>query len=180
MAEFTLHTARLVLRPIAPDDVTYLYALWTDPEVRRYLWDDKIIEEDIVRAVIEASGDSFERHGFGQWLLVHRETGAPIGFCGLRYVDNGPEVELLYGLHPDDWGEGYATEACRAVLNHAFAAAGLERVIADIDPPNTASEKVLHRLGMTFEKQFIRNGLHTRRYAMKKDRFSHHGTIIQE
>lgn len=144
----TLVTRRLELRPFCPSDVTFLHTLWTDPGVRRYLWDDREISREEAAGVIAASLDSFARQGFGFWTIAEREGGRSIGFCGLRRFGEGNEVELLYGLTPDRWGAGLATEAAREVLRFAFDAAGLPRVFAGADAPNAASIRVMDRLGM--------------------------------
>jgi RimJ/RimL family protein N-acetyltransferase len=141
-------TGRLRLRPAAPADVDALHALWTDPAVRRWLWDDVPIDREVAAAVLTASVASFAAHGWGCWVLEPRDGDAVVGFAALRPVGEGPDVELLYGLDPAYWGRGFATEAAAAVLHHAFAA-GLDRVVGRVDEPNRASIAVLERLGMT-------------------------------
>jgi RimJ/RimL family protein N-acetyltransferase len=63
-----IHTPRLRLRPYRVEDVDDLYRLWTNPEVRRYLWDDVIISREQAASVVRASIACFEIHGFGQWV----------------------------------------------------------------------------------------------------------------
>src|SRR3990172_1069901 len=81
---FRLGTERLRLRPCEPADLDALHALFTDPGVRRFLWDDRVTARDETAAVIEASVASFTSHGFGQWLAFPREGDALVGFSGLR------------------------------------------------------------------------------------------------
>ena len=147
--ENSLSTERLELVPVTAAHVEFLHRLWTDPDVRRFLWDDRVIGRDEAAAVVEASLDSFRRDGFGMWLVVLER--APIGFCGLRRFGQPPvDVEILYGLLPPHWGRGLATEASRAVLEFAFRA-GVSRVLAGADPPNGPSIRVMERLGMRCE-----------------------------
>jgi ribosomal-protein-alanine N-acetyltransferase len=80
-------------------------------------------------------------------------AGALAGFCGFRYIDDSPDIELLYGLLPDYWGQGLATEAARAVLEYGFDAVQFRRIYARTDVPNRASVRVMERLGMKFERE---------------------------
>lgn len=145
-------TARLRLRPSTLDDVDDLHRLWTDPAVRRYLFDNHIVSRERVQTAIDSSTGSFQTHGFGQWLVIQEEHGSTIGFCELRCTDASPEVELLYGIAPLYWGQGLATEAARAVLRYGFAEKNLARIVASADTPNVASVRVLEKVGMRFEK----------------------------
>ncbi len=153
----TLTTARLRLRPAAADDTDALLALWTDPKVRRWLWDGDEIPRETVETVISDGTASFAAHGYGHWLVVDATSDAVIGFCGLRSVADTGEVELLYAIAPAFWGKGYATEAARAVLAHGFDQVGLDRIVAQTDLPNVSSVRVLERLGMTRER-LVRKG----------------------
>src|SRR5688572_21503498 len=117
-----LRTERLRLRPFAPADRVALHRIWTHPAVRRFLWDDRLIDLATVDGVIAASAASFAAEGFGHFALCEREPGAGalVGSCGLHRARPGAEPELLYSLEPACWGRGLATEAARAVLADAF------------------------------------------------------------
>lgn len=143
-----LQTARLRLRPFAAGDVDVLHAHWTDPDVRRYLWDGVVIPREQVVAVIEESASAFAARGFGFWVLEADATF--VGFAGLRPLPDGDDVELYYGLAPAHWGRGYATEASRAVLRHGFDAVGLDPIYIRTDGPNVASVAVMRRLGAEY------------------------------
>jgi len=144
-------TARLGLRPATRDDVDALHRLWTHPEVRRYLWDDAVISRERAAAVVDDGIASFARHGFGLWTIHAAAGGPPIGFCGLRVVAGTDDVELVYGVAPERWGCGLASEAVRGVLDFAVTVAGLERVIGVTDAPNVASMRVMEKAGMVRE-----------------------------
>jgi ribosomal-protein-alanine N-acetyltransferase len=166
-----LETTRLRLRPCAGADLDALHALFTDPGVRRFLWDDRMIAREEAARVIEASVASFASHGFGQWLAFPREGDALVGFSGLRSVEGTPDVELLYALDPAHWGRGLAQEAARAVLQHGFTTVGLLRILARADAPNAASIRVMERLGMRFERRGLEHGLDTVCYALAREDF---------
>lgn len=161
-----LETPRLKLVPFAPDHLSFLHDLWTEERVRRYLWDDRVIMRDEAAEVIAGSVDGFRRRGFGFWVLEERETGQSVGFAGLREFGEAGEVELLYGLLPAWWGQGLATEASTAVLRFAFDVGGLARVHAGTDPPNTASLRVMERLGMGFEGRRVIAGVEAVYYVL--------------
>ena len=147
-----LDTARLHLRPFSLDDIDTLHRLWTNPDVRRYLWDDEIIPRETAEAVVRSSLTSFQEHRFGFWVLTIPNEETVIGFCGLRFFDDPPEVEILYGLDPTHWGKGLATEAAQAILRYGFEQLGLTQIWGGTDAPNVASIRVLERLGMTYQK----------------------------
>lgn len=144
-----LCTNRLLLRPWTGEAVDSLHALWTAPEVRRYLWDDIVITREVVQTIVESHLESAARHGFGYWA-VHVADESPLaGFCGFRFIDDGPEIELLYGLKGQQWGRGFATEASLAAIEYLWRSTEFEQVFARTDPPNEASVRVMVRLGMT-------------------------------
>ena len=120
-------------------------------------------------SVIGASTACFEQHGFGQWTLWRGDEEGPIGFCGVRFIEDSPEIELLYGLAPAHWGQGLATEASRGVLAYGFQTLGLERILARADEANRASIRVMQRLGMSFEREEERDGKVTVTYALSRE-----------
>lgn len=171
-----LETARLALPPFTLADLDFLHALWLDPPVRRYLWDDQIISREQAREVIEASLASFATDAYGFWLLQLKESHRPVGFCGLRRFSDAQiaagQVEILYGVTPDEWGKGLAVEAARAVLHFGFEQAQLERIYAGADPPNAASFRVMEKLGMRFDHQTELHGLPAIYYVITRAGFN--------
>jgi ribosomal-protein-alanine N-acetyltransferase len=142
-----LHTQRLRLSPVSLDDVDLLHAMWRDPGVRRYLWDDVEIDRGTAAAVVAASVRDWERHRYGLWLI--HEHDRAIGFVGFRHSDEEPE--LVFGLLPEAWHRGIATEASAAALDYLFDDLGHAAAWAETDAPNTASVRVLERLGMQLD-----------------------------
>ena len=169
----TLATDRLNLRPFAVRDAEVLQAFWAIPEVRRYLWDDRILAMDTVSAIIEQSVRDFREQDWGFFSLDLKATQPVIvGFCGFRRFEDSRDIELLYGILPEYWGEGLVTEAALAVLRHGFGACGMERVIAATDTPNQRAVRVLQRLGMSFEERKVWRGLDTVFYAITAAEFA--------
>jgi ribosomal-protein-alanine N-acetyltransferase len=166
-----LSTPRLLLRPCTRADRAPLLAIFRDPYVRRYLWDSRIVAERDVDGVLAESDASVAAHGVGLSCVLERDgRGAePCGFAGARPCASG-ELELIYGFLPTVWGRGYALEAARAVLAQAFAG-GKARVWASTDLENRASEKVMRRLGMRFDRRERVGGLPQVFYVIARDEF---------
>ena len=139
-----LATPRLALAPFAAADAEALLALFRDPDVRRYLLDDELVEPAWVEGEIAASAERFAGGGLGLWLA--RRDADAIGFVGFRPFFAPPVEQLLYGLLPACTGQGFAVEMADAVVAVAFAA-WRETVRASVDAPNAASVRVLERLG---------------------------------
>ena len=139
--------------------------------MRRWLWDDLVIDLATAAEVVAASEASFATRGFGQWCIELRGEADLIGFAGLREIEATPDVEVLYGFTPAHWGNGFATEASRAVLAHGFQSAGLARIAGRTDTPNRASARVLERLGMRFEAERVVSERPTLHYAIERETF---------
>jgi ribosomal-protein-alanine N-acetyltransferase len=144
-----LESPRLRLRAFQKSDIEDLYRLWIDPAVRRYLWDDRPVSRELAAQTLKVSLLSAETEALGMWMLLKKDDGSFSGFCGFRRIPASAEVELLFGLWSHFWGHGLATEASRSAVDWLFATHGLDRLLAGADAANTASIRVLRRLGMT-------------------------------
>ena len=147
-----LSTERLVLRPVTADDHAALLAHWTEPEVRRFLFDGAALSAGEVTEIIAESIRDFAASRNGIWLI---ELGSGlgsgpglVGTAGLRPLGESG-LEIFDSLAPVAWGRGYATEAARAVVEYGLGALGLPEVLAEVDEGNAASVAVVKRLGMT-------------------------------
>jgi len=143
-----LSTERLVLRPVMADDHAAVLAHWTQPDVRRFLFDGAALSGVEVAETIEESIGDFAVRGFGVWLIELGSTADLIGTAGLRPLGSSG-LEIFYSLAPGAWGHGYATEAARAVVEYGLGPLGLPEVLAEVDEGNAASVAVVRRLGMT-------------------------------
>ena len=162
-----LRTARLRLRPFGVGDVDAIHALWTDPGVRRFLWDDRVIGRERAAEEVSSALKDEAEGGFGLWTLHLRAAWGVIGFCGFRRMHGADELELLYGLLPGHWGKGLAVEASRAALDQLFAACSPPRVYALADPPNAQSFRVMEKLGMRFDRDGEAEGMPARFYVLE-------------
>jgi len=146
--DHVLTTERLVLRPVTAQDHAALLAHWAAPEVRRFLFDGVMLSSAEVTEAIDDSARDFAAVGYGLWLIQEKGRIDLVGSAGLRALED-LGLEIFYSLAPGSWGSGYATEAARAVVEHALGPLGLPEVLAEVDEGNTASVAVFERLGMT-------------------------------
>ncbi len=149
-------SARLIFRAWENDDKEPLHAINSDPKVMQYVGDGEVWSAGRTRRFIESAAEMLGRSGYCQWPLIHRTSGCLIGFCGL--VDCGEVPEIGWRLARGYWGQGLATEAATAVLNHARGILGLTRVMATVQTENAASVRVIEKLGMTQDRTFQRDG----------------------
>ncbi|MCW5658950.1 MAG: GNAT family N-acetyltransferase [Burkholderiaceae bacterium] len=148
----TLHTSRLLLRPFTPADTDAIYALQSNPRVLRY-WDSPPWKERARADRFIAVCRQMEQEGAGVRLAVDRAADRVfIGWCCLVQVNpDYRSATLGYCLDEAAWGHGFATEAAAALLQWAFHALDLNRVHAQTDTRNTASSRVLEKLGFARE-----------------------------
>ena len=148
-----VETERLLLRPLAPADLEDFAAIFSDPEVTRYLGYDAG-DYGRSRRELEFWIDAHERRGTGMSGVVHKADGRLIGRCGFApwELDGMREIELSFVLNRSYWGQGIATEAVAALRDHGFQACGFQRLVSLLHPDNTASERVARKVGMTFER----------------------------
>ncbi|MGH3087232.1 MAG: GNAT family N-acetyltransferase [Rubrobacteraceae bacterium] len=167
-----IETARLSLRPLSMRDLHAVHGLWTEADVRKYLWDDAVISVGEARKYIIGSAENFERHGFGLWGIRAKERETLVGFCGLRFLDDSSDIEILYGFSPAHRGEGFATEAARAVIRHGFEEARLRRILGITDLPNVASARVLEKVGMVLLGHALYQGREELHYEITYETFN--------
>ena len=150
-----IETPRLAFRRLLPGDLDDLYALYRDPEIRRYFPEGTLTYEE-TKEELEWFLNGHPRHPeLGLWATIHKETGRFIGRCGLLpwTIDGQFEVEVAYLLAKEYWGQSLGSEAALAIRDYAFQELGLTRLVCLIDPGNQASIHVAQKIGMAFEKE---------------------------
>jgi ribosomal-protein-alanine N-acetyltransferase len=150
-----LETKRLILRHLIPDDLDNLFALYSDPQVRRYFPEGTLSYEQ-TREELEWFLDSYQEHPeLGLWATIHKETNRFIGRCGLLTwtIDQRDEIEIAYMLARAYWRQGLGTEAAQAIRDYGFEQLQLSRLICLIDRDNSASIGVARKIDMTFERE---------------------------
>jgi RimJ/RimL family protein N-acetyltransferase len=150
-----LETKRLLLRRLVLDDLNELFALYTDPEIRKY-FPEGVLNYQETKEELEWFLNGHPKHPeLGLWATIHKETGKFIGRCGLLpwTIEGQDEVEIAYMLDKAFWKQGLATEAALGILRYGFGQLKLSRLICLIDPGNVPSQRVAERIGMTFERK---------------------------
>jgi RimJ/RimL family protein N-acetyltransferase len=154
-----LETERLLLRPPVVEDASAAAELLTDPEVMRFLGGVAVTAEN-AGDVVEKWIERWEQNDAGPFIVERRSDGRFLGRAGILVWDTrtwtleassdaGPYVqpELGWALARAAWGNGYATEAARAVREWARGERGIGRLVSLIAPGNVASQRVAQRLG---------------------------------
>ncbi len=137
------------LRRASDDDVERLHTLLQVPDVYRFLTDGVALPRWRVVQWIQRAHAHVRDHGMGFWML-EGDQGVLAGCVELKMQSQPGSAELTYLLHPKFWGHGLATRMSWTVMQRAFEMGYVDQIIAGADEPNTASVRVMHRLGMTF------------------------------
>lgn len=147
-----LDTARLRLRTLTLDDAAIYLQVLNTPLFINWIGDRQIRTEAQAREALAVGPLTMQSmRGFSLYLVERKDDGAAIGMCGLIKRETLHDVDLGYAYLPEFAGQGYASEAAAGVLAHARSL-GLKRVVAITSPGNAASDAVLRRVGMRFEK----------------------------
>jgi ribosomal-protein-alanine N-acetyltransferase len=152
--------------PLAASDLEALHALWTSAGVRRYLWDDEVVPSRRTAAVIDESERLFATRGFGLWGARRVDDSVLIGFGGFWHFREPPELEFLYGVAESAWNRNYATEIGQAVIAYGVTTLGMSTIRGSTDAANTASVRVLEKLGFRYERRASSGGLDTVFYVI--------------
>lgn len=148
-----LETQRLVLRWLGLEDAEFILGLLNEPSFLRFVGDKKVRTVDAAREYL-ATGplDSYQRHGFGLYLVVEKSSCAAAGICGLIRRQSLDDVDVGFALLPEFWRRGYASEAAAAVIELGRTTFGLHRIVAVTQADNVGSIRTLQKLGMRFER----------------------------
>ena len=151
-----LETERLALRRLTVEDAEFILQLLNEPSFLRFIGDKGVRTlEEAQEYILTGPMASYEKHGFGLFLASLRESGVPVGICGLLKRDTLRDVDVGYAFLPQFWSRGFAVESASAVIAYGKSAFALTRVVAITDPTNQGSINVLEKLGLKFE-QMIR------------------------
>ena len=120
-----------------------------------------IRDESATLAYLERNLTHWEQYGFGLWMLRDRDGGALIGRAVLRHleVEGSDEIEVGYGFYPEFWGRGLATEVACACVDIGRSQLGFQSLVAITRPENTASQRVMAKAGLTYERDILCDGV---------------------
>jgi ribosomal-protein-alanine N-acetyltransferase len=130
-----------------------MFKVFGDPEVMRFSQHGADANESATAARIQKLIDHQTKFGFSLWAVELRATGEILGDCGLKTLEAGPEIEVGYRFGKAHWGQGYATEGAAASVEYGFNTLQLPRIVAVVEPANTASCKVIEKIGLKLQGQ---------------------------
>ena len=159
--DLIFETERLLLRPLEFSDAEAMFAMDKNPAVHKYLWQKpfQTIEESI--KIIEYVREQYKTNKIGRLATIEKESGAFIGWTGIKFVDNHVEngntnfFDYGYRLNEDFWGKGYATEATKFWLDYGLNQMNIDTIHAYTHSQNVASNTVLKKTGMTFMQEYV-------------------------
>ena len=163
-----LDTPRLTLRQFQESDLDAYASMCANPEVMRFIGAGEPLSRKEAWRELAFFLGHWRLRGYGMWALEHSTSGQLIGRAGFINPEGWPGFELGWLLDRDYWGEGYATEAARAALQHAFDDLEREHVISLIYPENSRSIRVAERLGQTLERETELYGNRVDIYAINR------------
>jgi RimJ/RimL family protein N-acetyltransferase len=163
----------LILRPVAEDDREALHAIFTQPGVRRFIFDDQAVPREQTDDIVRRSLALFAGRRFGLWL-ARRPAGALIGFGAFWYFREPPELELLYGVADEHVGAGFGREIAQAITDYGFTALEMTTIRASTDYAHARSRRLLETLGFEFERRAVIDGLDTVFYTATRDSIAAH------
>jgi RimJ/RimL family protein N-acetyltransferase len=147
-----IETARLAVRKFSEDDAEFMLRLLNEPSFLRYVGDRGVRTiADACKYIREGPLASYERHGFGLYLVELKDSRVPIGICGLLKRESLEDCDVGFAFLTQFWSKGYAFEAASAVLAQARAA-GRKRILAITSQDNIASIALLEKLGFRFDR----------------------------
>lgn len=148
-----LETERLSLRHMAAPDAAFILALLNEPGFLRNIG-DRGVKSTAEAFTYIANGPvkSYEEHGFGLYVVELKETGAPIGICGLIKRASLDDVDIGFAFLERHWRKGYGHEAAAAVMEEGRRAHALRRIVAVTAPHNEGSIRILEKVGLRFER----------------------------
>jgi ribosomal-protein-alanine N-acetyltransferase len=151
MPDYFLTTRRLGFRTWSEDDFDLALGLWGDLKVTELIDARGRLSPEQVRERLQREIATQQAHGVQYWPVFLLATAEHVGCCGLRPVPERPDVlELGFHIRSALWGQGYATEAARAVIRYAFDVLGVAGLFAGHHPRNEVSRRLLAKLGFQY------------------------------
>jgi ribosomal-protein-alanine N-acetyltransferase len=148
-------TERLILREMTAEDAEDFFRIYNDRKTKKFVVKTFISLEDVRGQIEKHIENYYKKYGFGLWATVLKENNRLIGRCGLLYqeVEGVEDLEVAYLFDSDYWGNGFAAEAAEMLVKLGFQRFGFNRVVAYIDPQNTASIRVAEKVGLKYERE---------------------------
>lgn len=153
---FSLESDRIRLIEASPDDADFIIDLVNQEGWLKYIGDRKIHDQDSALEYINKGlCDSYQKNGFGLWIVILREFNVPIGICGFLQRDflDSPDIGFAFLSHFEK--QGYAIEAASRCIRYGQEKLGFSTIHAITHPNNIKSQGLLDKLGMHFSEILI-------------------------
>lgn len=148
-----LETERLTLRWLDVKDAPFILELVNDPSWIQFIGDKGVRNlEDAKNYILNGPVDMYNKMGFGLYLVERKEDLTPLGMCGLIKRDSLEDVDIGFAFLEKFRSNGYGYESASAVIEYGKNELGLKRIVAITSIDNTASGKLLEKVGLRFEK----------------------------
>lgn len=158
----TIETERLVIRRLCADDAAFIFELVNEPAWIKNIGNKNVHSlDDARRYISDGPVASYAKFDFGLCLVELKESGAPVGICGLIKRDSLDDPDIGFAFLERFWSRGYAVESALAVMDFGRNVLGLDRILAITNPDNQGSIKVLEKIGLRFEKMIQSPGEET-------------------
>jgi RimJ/RimL family protein N-acetyltransferase len=152
-----LETARTIMRPLTILDAEDFYMLNMDPDVIRYTGDDAFESVEKAKEFL-AQYDQYEKFGVGRLAVIEKETSKFIGWCGLKYHPEDDLHDIGFRFFKEYWNKGYATETAARCLQFGLSDLALPRIVGHAMKENSASIRVLEKIGMKYSRDITMHG----------------------
>jgi RimJ/RimL family protein N-acetyltransferase len=148
-----IETERLRLRQLTTGDAAFILRLLNEPSFIENIGDKAVRTiEDATSYILTGPVASYERFGFGLYVVEAKATGVAVGMCGLSKRDALENVDIGYAFLPEFWSKGYGFESASAVMAYAREGLGLQRIVAITSIDNHSSIRLLEKIGFRFER----------------------------
>ena len=173
MRDFFVKTSRVGFSVWSEKDQSDASELWGNAAVTKFIASNGKMSEEQIHQRLKKEIETYNNAKVQYWPIYHIETNQNLGCCGLRPYDLKNNIfEMGIHLKEKYWGQGFAHEACSAVIEYAFNNLGVNTLFAGHNPKNTASAQLLKKLGFTYthDEFYPPTGLHHPSYLLiKKD-----------
>lgn len=152
-----LETDRLLLREFEISDAKNFYELNLNPNVIKYTGNKAFEDINEAKYFLENYSD-YQRNGFGRWAVINKSNHEFLGWCGLKYDEKLNETDIGFRFFEHFWNLGFATESAKACIDYGFVKLNLKTIIGRAMKENSASVKVLEKIGLQYVRDFNFNG----------------------
>lgn len=149
-SKYTIISKRIFMRKISKVDLGEFYEILKKNEVGKWLGLGKGMTFQEVERYVNKIIEHWDTHNFGVWAIINKATEEIMGHCGLRFIDDTEDIEIIYLLDPKFWGNGYATEAGNEAVQYAFNCLKVDKLTVRVRTGNSKSKKVIDKLGFEY------------------------------